>query len=156
MKILFVCLGNICRSPLAEGILKHRLRENNLEAVVESAGFESYHINEHPDQRAIKTARKYGIDISDYTCRLFTTDDFDKYDVIYVMESANYRDVTYFARNDEDLRKIQFLMSVVDGKNDAVPDPYFGDEGGFDDTFQLIDKACSRIIDKIKNAESLC
>ncbi len=155
MKILFVCLGNICRSPLAEGILKDKLKKNNLEAVVESAGFESYHINEHPDKRAIKIAKRHGIDISDYTCRLFTSEDFDKYNKIYVMESANYRDVRYFARTDDDLDKVQYLMSMVHGKNEGVPDPYFGDEDGFERTFQMIEKACTKIVEKIKNSEKL-
>jgi len=151
MKILFVCLGNICRSPLAEGILKHKLEEKNLEAVVESAGFESFHINEHPDKRAIKIAKRHGIDISDYSCRLFTTEDFDKYDRIYVMEAANFRDAKYFARDDNDLEKIEFLMSVLHGRNEPVPDPYFGDEDGFEKTFQQIDKACEKITEKLAN-----
>lgn len=150
MKILFVCLGNICRSPLAEGILKDKLAKKDIEALVESAGFESYHINEHPDKRAVKIARKHGIDISDYSCRLFTTEDFEKFDKIYVMESANYRDVKYFARDDKDMEKVQFLMSVLSGKNDPVPDPYFGDEEGFEKTFQQINKACEKIVENLK------
>jgi len=155
MNILFVCLGNICRSPLAEGILKDKLKKNNLEALVESAGFESYHINDHPDIRAINIAKKHGIDISSYSCRLFTTDDFDRFDKIYVMEASNYRDVKYFARNQEDIDKVQFLMSVIHGKNEPVPDPYFGDEQGFDKTYDMLNKACDQIIEKLKKSEKL-
>jgi protein-tyrosine phosphatase len=155
MRILFVCLGNVCRSPLAEGILKDKLEKNNISAKVESAGFESYHINEHPDKRAIKVAKKNGIDITDYSCRLFTTEDFDRFDRIYVMEAANFRDVKYFARNDDDLNKVRFLMSVISGKNEPIPDPYFGDEEGFDKTFEMLDKACEKIVEKLKNKEKL-
>lgn len=155
MNILFVCLGNICRSPLAEGILKDKLSKNKINANIESAGFESFHINEHPDKRAIKVAEKHGIDISSYSCRLFTSSDFEKFDRIYVMEAANFRDAKYFARDDKDMGKIKFLMSVIHGKNVAVPDPYFGDEEGFDSTFEMIDKACEIIAKKLKNNEPI-
>ncbi len=151
MKILFVCLGNICRSPLAEGILKQKLKEKNLIAEVESAGFESYHINEPPDPRAINQAEKHGIDISKNKCCLFTTEDFDRFDVIYVMDSSNYRDVQYFSRHDEDMEKVKYLLSVIDGKNKAVPDPYYGGESGFENVFDLINEACDKIIDLIKS-----
>ncbi len=155
MKILFVCIGNICRSPLAEGILKDKLEKRNINAEVQSAGFESYHINEHPDKRAIKVAQKNNIDISRYTCRLFTTEDFDKYDKIYVMDASNFRDVSYFARNEEDMKKVQFLMSVVHGKNEPVPDPYFRDERGFDRTFEMINRATEKIAEKLEKTGSL-
>jgi protein-tyrosine phosphatase len=155
MKILFVCLGNICRSPLAEGILKKKLEDKNIEAVIESAGFESFNINEPPDKRAIKVAKKNGIDISQSKSRLFTSDDFENFDRIYIMESANSRDIKYFARNDEDLKKVKYLMSVVHGKNEAVPDPYLGDEKGFEKTFEMLDQACTKIVEKIENNEEI-
>jgi protein-tyrosine phosphatase len=145
MKILFVCLGNICRSPLAEGILKSKLAKQNIQAEVESAGFESYHINESPDPRAVKLAEKHGINIRDNRCRLFTTEDFDKFDIIYVMDSSNYRDVQYFSRHDEDMDKVEYLLSVIDGKNKAVPDPYYGGEAGFENVYNLINEACDKI-----------
>ncbi|MCF8229971.1 MAG: low molecular weight phosphotyrosine protein phosphatase [Bacteroidales bacterium] len=155
MRILFVCLGNICRSPMAEGILKKKLAERNVDAVVESAGFESFHINEPPDKRAVKIAKKNGIDITESRSRLFTSDDFDKFDRIFIMESSNNRDIKYFTRNEDDLKKVKYLMSVVHGKNEAVPDPYFGDEKGFEKTFQTLDKACTTIADKLKNKEEI-
>ncbi len=155
MNILFVCLGNICRSPLAEGILKDKLKKRNIDANIESAGFESFHINEHPDKRAIKVAEKHNIDISNYSCRLFTTNDFDRFDRIFVMEAANFRDAKYFARDDNDLEKIKFLMSVIHGKNEAIPDPYFGDVEGFDRTFEMIDKACEIIANKLVKNEPI-
>lgn len=150
MKILFVCLGNICRSPLAEGILRAKLEEKGIEVEIESAGFESYHINESPDKRAIKICNKYGIDISENKCRLFTSDDFDKFDRIYVMDSANYRDVQYFSRHEEDMQKVFYLLSVIDGKNQAVPDPYYGGEAGFEKVYKLINKACEKISETIE------
>jgi protein-tyrosine phosphatase len=146
MKILFVCLGNICRSPLAEGILKSNLAKQNIQAEVESAGFESYHINESPDPRALKLAKKHGLDINDNRCRLFTTEDFDRFDVIYVMDSSNYRDVQYFSRHDEDMNKVKYLLSMVDGKNKTVPDPYYGGEAGFENVYNIIDEACAKIV----------
>jgi low molecular weight protein-tyrosine phosphatase len=155
MKILFVCLGNICRSPLAEGILKKKLADRKIEAEVGSAGFESFHINEHPDKRAIKVAKKNGIDITESSCRLFTSSYFDLYDRIFVMGSANFRDIKYFARNEEDMKKVKFLMSVVHGKNEDVPDPYYGDEDGFDKTFEMLNTACEKIAEKIEKSETI-
>ena len=145
MKILFVCLGNICRSPIAEGILKQKLEKNGIEAEVDSAGFESYHINEPPDPRAVKIAKKKGINISENRCRLFVADDFDIFDVIYVMDSSNYRDVQYFSRNDKDMDKVKYLLSVIDGKNQSIPDPYYGGESGFENIYKLIEEACEKI-----------
>ncbi len=149
MKILFVCLGNICRSPIAEGILKQKLKVKNIDTEVESAGFESYHINEPPDPRAKKIAEKNGIDISDKKCRLFVADDFDNFDVIYVMDASNYRDVQYFSRNDNDMDKVKYLLSVIDGKNQSIPDPYYGGESGFENIYKLIDEACEKIAESL-------
>lgn len=151
MKILFVCLGNICRSPLAEGILKSKLAKQNISTEVESAGFESYHINEPTDPRAVKIGLKYGINIKNNRCRLFVTDDFDRFDIIYVMDSSNYRDVQYFSRHDEDMDKVQYLLSVIDGKNKAVPDPYYGGETGFENVYSLINEACNKIVQSINS-----
>ena len=155
MNILFVCLGNICRSPLAEGILKKKLSERNLLAHVESAGFESYHINEPPDKRALKICEKHDIDISPNKSRLFNEKDFDKFDKIYVMDSGNYRDVQYFSRKDEDMNKVEYLLSVIDGKKKDVPDPYYGGETGFEKVFKLIDKACDKIADLVENTVNI-
>lgn len=155
MKILFVCLANICRSPIAEGILRRDIKKHNLDVEVESAGFESYHINDNPDSRAVNVAQKNGIDISNYKCRLFVVEDFERFDVIYVMDMANFREVGYFARNDKDMEKVKFLMSVVTNKNESIPNPYFGDTEGFDKTFEMLEKACTKIVSKIKNTEPL-
>ncbi len=149
MKILFVCLGNICKSPLAKGILKLKLKEKNKTAVVDSAGFESYHINEPPDQRVIKIAKKAGIDISKESCRLFTTEDFDKFDIIYIMDASNYKDLQYFSRNEEDIKKAHYLMSVIDGKNKTVPGSFYEGDAEFEKAFKLIDSACEIIAEQI-------
>ncbi len=151
MKILFVCLGNICRSPLAEGILKSKLKKRGIQSKVESAGFESYHINEPPDPRALKIAEKHGIDITENKCRLFVADDFDNFDVIYVMDTSNYRDVQYFSRNDDDMDKVKYLLSVISGKNKSVPDPYYGGESGFENIFNLLEEACDKIAETLDN-----
>lgn len=151
MNILFVCLGNICRSPLAEGILKSKLEGKNILFNIESAGFESYHINEAPDPRALKMAQIHGIDISENRCRLFTTEDFDNFNIIYIMDASNYRDVQYFSRTEEDMEKVKYLLSELEGKDISVPDPYYGTESGFENTYNLIDQACNKIAEMLDN-----
>jgi protein-tyrosine phosphatase len=150
MKILFVCLGNICRSPLAEGILKKKFEEHGIDGIIHSAGFEPYHEGQHPDPRSISTARKNGIDISNKVARLFTVEDFDDYDKILVMDSMNYADVIRLARDDEDRAKVDFILNQVNaGSNDEVPDPYYGGASGFDRVYDMMDRACDRIVAEI-------
>jgi len=147
MKILFVCLGNICRSPLAEGILKKKFEENNIAGTIHSAGFEPYHEGQHPDPRSVSTAGKHDIDISGKVARLFTTDDFNHYDKILVMDAMNHADVMRVARTEEDRRKVDFLLNLVnEGSDDEVPDPYYGGASGFDQVYDMMDRACDRII----------
>jgi protein-tyrosine phosphatase len=149
MKILMVCLGNICRSPMAEGVLKFKLAKKNLDYIVEvdSAGTIAMHQGEHPDKRAIQTARKHGIDISNLVARLFQIKDFDAFDKIIVMDDSNYDDVISLARNEKDILKVKMLMNYSKpGSNQALPDPYFGSLDGFDKVYQLIDEACDAII----------
>ncbi|MBN3035675.1 MAG: low molecular weight phosphotyrosine protein phosphatase [Bacteroidales bacterium] len=155
MKILFLCLANTCRSPLAEGILRKKLKSRNLTAEVDSAGFEAYHINEPPDKRAVKTALEQGIDISDKRARLFTTADFDRYDKIFVMDSVTYRNALYFTRNDDDISKVDFVMNVLrPGRNEPVPDPFHRNLDASDQTFTLLDEACDVIADMIARDSS--
>lgn len=149
MNILFVCLGNICRSPLAEGILKSKIKSKNIQINIESAGFESYHINESPDPRALKIAEKFGLDISENKCRLFTAEDFDNFDIIYVMDASNFRDVQYFSRTEKDMEKVKYLLSVTEGKDISVPDPYYGAESGFENIYNLLNEACNKIADML-------
>lgn len=150
MKILFVCLGNICRSPLAEGILRNKFEEEGIEGTVHSCGFEPFHEGQHPDPRSVTTARKNNIDISNKVARLFKVEDFEIYDCIYVMDSMNYADVMRVARDDADRDKVDFLLNLVDeGSNNEVPDPYYGGGDGFDKVYTMMDIACDKIIEKI-------
>ena len=150
MKILFVCLGNICRSPLAEGILKKKFSDHNIDGTIHSAGFEPYHEGQNPDPRSVSTARKHDIDISGKVARLFTVADFDNYDKILVMDAMNHADVMRLARSDEDRRKVDFLLNMVnEGSDDEVPDPYYGGASGFDKVYDMMDRACERIVKEL-------
>jgi len=157
-KILMVCLGNICRSPLAEGILREKIKKRDINAVVDSAGTATYHIGENPDPRAVITAQKHNIDISHLVARQFTTEDFDEYDSIYVMDTANFADVLSLARNEDDRKKVELLLNVIEpnlppgrrGSNRSVPDPWHGGGDSFEDVFQLLDEACGKIVDLLK------
>lgn len=152
MKILFVCLGNICRSPIAEGILRKKFAEYKIEGIVDSAGFESYHINESPDPRAVETARLHGIDISGKRARLFSSADFDLFDRIYVMDHQNYDDVMSFSREDSDMNKVDFLMNLLyPGENREVPDPYHQHIEACEKVYSLLERAGEKIVVKIQH-----
>lgn len=155
IKILMVCLGNICRSPLAEGILKDKLTKEKITNVkVDSAGFVRYHLNNPPDSRAIKVARKNNVDISKQRQRLFEVADFDKFDKIYVMDENNYSDVAAYARDEKDLAKIEFILNELHpNSNQIVPDPYYGGDSGFDKVFETLSTVSDKIVEKIKNRE---
>lgn len=145
-KILMVCLGNICRSPLAEGILKHKL--NSKDFYIDSAGTGGYHIGSKPDHRSIAVAKKYGIDISKQTCRKFEVEDFEVFDFIYVMDVNNYNNVIKLAQNQAQKSKVKLLLSETTIKEEEVPDPYY-DDNGFELVFELIDDACTHIAAKL-------
>ena len=151
MKILFVCTGNICRSPLAEGILLDKLRKKNIPAEVDSAGLESFHVGDPPDNRAGIVARKHGIDISGHRGRLFVSDDFDKFDKIFIMDSFHYAALSGMSRNDSDLKKIEYTMNAVEpGKNIPVEDPWYDGMNAFETVYEQLDLACEKIADWIK------
>lgn len=144
-----VCLGNICRSPLAEGILNSKLPDNG-EFQVDSAGTSNYHIGELPDIRSIEVARKYGIDITSQRGRQFQVSDFDEFDLIYAMDSSNYNNILRLARNTEDEAKIKLILNeLIDSETLNVPDPYYGGDSGFEHVFHLLNDACDRIVAKI-------
>ncbi len=152
MNVLFLCHANMCRSPLAEGLLKLILKNRNIHATVDSAGFEAYHINEPPDDRAIQKGLKHGIDITAKKVRLFNRDDYDKFDKIYVMDTNAYRNAMYFARNDQDKNKVDFLMNLIKpGKNESVPDPFYRNLEACDETYEILNDACVIIADDISN-----
>ena len=143
-----VCLGNICRSPLAEGILK--AKTNHLDVVVDSAGTAAYHIGEKPDIRSIAIAKKYGIDLTDQRARQFCTNDFDDFDKIYAMDTSNYANIISLARNESDKNKVDLILNEVDPNSfQSVPDPYYGGDNGFQDVYDMLDEACDRIVEKI-------
>ncbi len=143
-----VCLGNICRSPLAEGILK--AKTNHLDVVVDSAGTAAYHIGEQPDIRSIAIAKKYGVDLTDQRARQFCTNDFDDFDKIYAMDTSNYSNIISLARNESDKNKVDLILNEVNPNSfQSVPDPYYGGDNGFQDVYDILDEACDRIVEKI-------
>ena len=150
-KILMVCLGNICRSPLAEGVLRSKIDPNSIE--VDSAGTGGYHIGSTPDERSIAVGFKYGIDISSQRCRKFNRNDFEAFDLIYAMDSSNYDDIIALAKNEDEVKKVRLLLDGSDSEIKEVPDPYYGGMEGFENVFRIIEKACTRIALELKSGE---
>ncbi|WP_103071480.1 low molecular weight protein-tyrosine-phosphatase [Aquimarina sediminis] len=152
IKILMVCLGNICRSPLAEGILKSKLDLDHYQ--IDSCGTSGYHIGNKPDPRSIDIAKKNGIDITDQRAAQFKTSDFNAYDYIYAMDRSNYQNIVALTDKSEDKNKVeQILNELHPNSNLDVPDPYFGGDQGFEDVFQMLDKACDNIVLKLKESK---
>jgi protein-tyrosine phosphatase len=144
--VLMVCLGNICRSPLAEGILRKKTQELSLNITIDSAGTSDNHVGQHPDKRSILNAKKHDIDISKLKAREFKVSDFDTFDYIYVMDSYNHANVIALARNENDRKKVELILNIAfPNSNKAVPDPYYGGEKEFEQVFQLLNTACEKI-----------
>lgn len=147
-KILFVCLGNICRSPLAEGILKSKVDPSKV--FVDSAGTGHWHVGKSPDERSISIAKSNEIDITDQRGRQFSARDFDEFDLIYVMDNSNREDVLALARNEQDREKVKLILDeIFPGENVDVPDPYYGAAVGFQNVFQMLDEACDQIASRL-------
>ncbi len=147
-KILMVCLGNICRSPLAEGILKNKLDSSKFK--IESAGTGAYHIGKLPDVRSIAIAKENNIDITDQKAAQFKKSDFSEYDYIFVMDKSNYNNVINLAENQQDIDKVSLILNEIEPKVDAeVPDPYYGGDAGFQHVYNLLDQACENIKNKL-------
>ncbi|CAM1349250.1 putative Protein-tyrosine-phosphatase [Tenacibaculum crassostreae] len=145
-----VCLGNICRSPLAEGILQSKLASDKF--YVDSAGTAGYHVGELPDRRSIEVAKKYGIDITNQRSRKFIKEDFDKFDVIFAMDKSNYDDIITMSENNTQREKVKMILNELYPKeNMSVPDPYYGGDQGFENVYQMLDEACSIIASKLEN-----
>jgi len=148
VKVLMVCLGNICRSPLAEGILKSKV--NVSEILVDSAGTAAYHIGKGPDSRSVKVASDHGIDISSQRARQFVSADFEKFDFIYVMDQANYDDVVSLASTNKEKNKVELILNEISPEmNSEVPDPYYGGDGGFKNVYDMLNVACDIINKKL-------
>jgi len=144
-----VCLGNICRSPLAEGILKDKVNKAKLHWTVDSAGTAGYHVGESPHHLSQKVARLNGLDISQQKGRKFHKEDILHFDKIYVMDNSNYEDVKRTCGNLWDSSKVDLLLNeLYPGKNQDVPDPWYGGEDGFHVVFEMLDRACEKVINK--------
>ena len=151
MNILMVCLGNICRSPLAEGILRSKVEKFNLNVAIDSAGTSEFHIGEKPDSRMRTTALSFGVSLEDLRARQFVVADFDQFDIIYAMDISNYNNICALARSESDKQKVKLILNELEpGKNLAVPDPYYGGQQGFVDVYNLLDQATDKIIENLK------
>jgi protein-tyrosine phosphatase len=149
MKVLMVCLGNICRSPLAEGILKHKIQAAGLDWTVDSAGIGGWHAGEQPDKRSIAIAKKYGIDITDQRARKIRATDLADFDLILAMDEENYNGILSHINNYEQTSKVHLIMNFAQpNKNMIVPDPYY--DNRFQLVYDLLDEACTAIINKYK------
>ena len=144
-----VCLGNICRSPLAEGILQQKVNDKGLMVEVDSCGTANYHVGEHPDPRSIKKAKQHGIDISQLHARQFSKDDFANFDLILAMDKYNLADVLSLSETKEEQAKVKLVLDFsIPGKNKSVPDPYYGDDSDFEHVFQLLDQAADVLLNQ--------
>jgi len=149
-KILMVCLGNICRSPLAEGILKSKLDSN---FIVESAGTAAYHVGNKPDPRSIAVARQNGLNITNQRARKFIKQDFEDFDIIYAMDNSNYQNIIALAENCQQKEKVKLILNEsFPDKNLDVPDPYYGGEKGFENVYNMLDNTCEIIAKRINTS----
>ena len=145
-----VCLGNICRSPLAEGILQSKLPSANF--FVDSAGTAGYHVGELPDKRSIEVGLKYGIDITNQRSRKFTKSDFKEFDLIFAMDESNYQNIVAMSNDEADIQKVKMILNeIYPNENRNVPDPYYGGDQGFENVYRVLDGACSVVASKLEN-----
>ena len=149
-----VCLGNICRSPMADGLLRKKIGSLKLNVEVDSAGTSGLHKGEAPDHRMRETASELGTPIDELRSRPFVVDDFDRFDIIYAMDKSNRMNILSLARNEDDKSKVFLLLNELEPEKDLeVPDPYYGGKQGFIDVYHLLDRATDRVIERIRNHE---
>lgn len=147
-----VCLGNICRSPMADGLLRRKVKENRLNVFVDSAGTANYHSGSKPDERMCLTAKNNRTPIDDLKARQFTASDFDNFDVIYAMDSENYKNILKLSKTEEEKNKVKLILNeLYPAENRAVPDPYYGTLSDFQEVYDLLDKATDVVITKIQH-----
>jgi len=145
-----VCLGNICRSPLADGLMRKKIADNGLDLEVDSAGTSTYHIGNEHDERTQENALKHGIDLSSLRARQFIKEDFNSFDLIYVMDRTNYFNVLELASSDEERDKVKLILDELPNEPlNEVPDPYYSGELGFEKVYQLLDSATDAIVEHI-------
>ncbi len=151
MKILMVCLGNICRSPIAEGLMLHKIQQHGLDWQVDSAGTESYHIGSAPHRHSQDICHRNGIDITGQRARQFSRKDFERYDRIYALAEDVYGEIQRIGGRDADMSRVDLLLNELNpGSNESVPDPYYGGADGYIFVYELIERSCEAIIAKYK------
>ena len=149
-KVLMVCLGNICRSPVADGLLKAKVKSEGLDMEVDSCGTGAYHVGESPDPRSQENALKNGLDISALKARQFCVEDFEIYDHIFCMDNSNLKNIRSLSSHADHIAKTSLMLDLTHpGQNKDVPDPYFGGASGFQDVFNLLDEACDAFIKQV-------
>ncbi len=150
VNILMVCLGNICRSPMADGLLRKKVKDLGLSVLVDSAGTSSAHKGSRPDSRMRHTAKHFGTPIDDLISRPFSVEDFDKFDLIFAMDKNNMRDILSLSRTENDRRKVKLILNeLYPGEDREVPDPYYGGEQGFIDVYRMLDEATDKLLLRI-------
>jgi protein-tyrosine phosphatase len=149
IKVLFVCMGNICRSPTAEGAFRSQIEKRGVTHLfeIDSAGTHAYHINEQPDSRSQKSARKFGVDISGQRGRQVHESDFYHYDYIYAMDESNLSNIEQICPKDQQYKLALMLDNIPNNKVKSVPDPYF--EGRFDDVFEMLNQASGLLLERL-------
>ncbi|MCB9021225.1 MAG: low molecular weight phosphotyrosine protein phosphatase [Chitinophagales bacterium] len=148
MKILMVCLGNICRSPMAEGIMRHKIEQQKLDWRVDSCGTGGWHVGEPPHPDGQRAMRRRGLDISHQRARQFHGHFLEEYDLICAMDSSNYNDIMRHAKTDEERSKVSMIMNISrPGSNESIPDPYYNDHL-YDQVFDMLSEACDAIIEQ--------
>ena len=152
MRILMVCLGNICRSPMAEGLMRRKIAEAKLDWIVDSAGTANYHVGSSPDHRMIAIGKQFGTPIHDLKGRQFSINDFDKFDVIYAMDKSNFSNILSLAQTEKQVAKVRLLFDEVFPKSSKeVPDPYYGTMADFESVYHLLDDLTEQIKNKLIN-----
>ncbi|RLD63507.1 MAG: low molecular weight phosphotyrosine protein phosphatase [Bacteroidetes bacterium] len=151
-KILMVCLGNICRSPMAEGIVRDEFAKHGINIQVDSAGTAAYHVGERADERGQAELAKHGIDISDERAMKLSPYHLEEYDMIYAMDRANYSDILMLTKDDKERAKVDLFMNLSNpGKNISVPDPYYGGDEGFTKVYDMLKESAEALVEKIKS-----